>query len=433
MEIRDPIHGPVEIAQPEKLILDHPLVQRLRRVRQLGFSETTFPGATHTRFLHSIGAMHLAGRAFDSVSRDLSGVPSTELARARTALRLAALLHDLGHPPLSHTGEVILPRRADIAHADHGPAGEPVSHEEMTRNLILASDLADLIRHATRGIGVGPEDVAAILGAPGSDDRFTFGGTSLLPLLRQLIASEVDVDRMDYLHRDSYFTGVSYGRFDHDWLLSHLGAHSRDGYYCLAIDSAAVFTFEDFLLSRHHMFLMVYAHHKTMAYHRMLARFLEGAGSSIRVPAEPVAFRECDDEWLLSILRVSDDPWAVRIRERRALSLVSESWGEDAAAIAAMRPALMPSLPASCEWVDSELDFSKYFPGGKASSESAHPLLVRQSRPGSRRAIVPVEEYSDLFVRQSPRRRVVRVYCGDEDIDACTRLLTTCFARMSSG
>ncbi|HOI09837.1 MAG TPA: HD domain-containing protein, partial [Myxococcota bacterium] len=131
MEIRDPIHGPIEVSPAEKRVIDHPLVQRLRRVRQLGFSECTFPGATHTRFLHSLGAMHLAGLAFDAVATDLGDLPRDTVARARAALRLAALLHDLGHPPLSHTGEAILPLRRDLGVPLDGPLDGPATHEEM--------------------------------------------------------------------------------------------------------------------------------------------------------------------------------------------------------------------------------------------------------------------------------------------------------------
>lgn len=417
MEIRDPILGPIEIRPAERRVLEHPLVQRLRRVRQLGYSEATFPGATHTRYLHSVGAMHLAGEAFDAVAPDLEGVPSADVSRARATLRLAALLHDLGHGPMSHTGEGLLPRLRDLnAPPADADASRKASHEEMTRSLILGSDLGDVLREAFASEGVRADDVAVVLGGEG-DDPFAFGSRSALGLMRQLIAGEIDVDRMDYLRRDSYFTGVSYGHFEKDWLLSHMGAHVVDDRWCLALDSSAIFAFEDFLLSRYHMFLMVYAHHRTLSYHRLLARFLEGAGRDLVVPADPAAFADCDDEWLTSRLRDSDDPHARRIIAGHPLALAVEAWDEEADALKGLRRDLDASLPPSCEWVESGIEFSREFPGGQAS-RSGPPLLVRVAHAGSRRTVVPVEEYSDLYVRQARRKRVLRVYCTEEDVPA---------------
>lgn len=432
MEIRDPIHGPIEVSPAEKRVIDHPLVQRLRRVRQLGFSECTFPGATHTRFLHSLGAMHLAGLAFDAVATDLGDLPRDTVARARAALRLAALLHDLGHPPLSHTGEAILPLRRDLGVPLDGPLDGPATHEEMTRALILRGDLADVLRAAFADAGVQPADVACILGAP-LPDPFVAGGVTILPLLRQMIAGELDVDRMDYLLRDSYFTGVTYGRFEKDWLLSHVGAHRVGDAMCLALDSAAIFAFEDFLLSRYHMFLMVYAHHKTLAYHRLLARYLEGPGRDLRLPADPAAFRDCDDEWLLAHLRAGNDPWSRRILARQPLQLAVEGWDDDAAALDAVRETVRDRMPPSTEWVDSGVDFSHYFPSGAPAAPGEGPLLVRVGRPGARRSVMPVEQYSDLYVRQARRKRVMRVYCEPGDVARAADVISRALGPLPDG
>ena len=416
MEIRDPILGPIEVRPPERRVLEHPLVQRLRRVRQLGFSEATFPGATHTRFLHSVGAMHLAGVAFDAVARDLVDVPPTELFRARSTLRLAALLHDLGHGPMSHTGEGMLPQASDVPGATRQDVEEKhrVTHEEMTRYLLLHSSLYDVINDAFANEGVRAEDVAVVLGGDGNDP-FCFGSTSALGLLTQLIAGELDVDRMDYLRRDSYFTGVSYGHFEKDWLLSHMGAHRTDGTWRQAIDSSAIFAFEDYLLSRYHMFLMVYAHQRTMSYHKLLALFLSGEGSNLQVPTAPEAFADCDDEWLLRHLRGSSDSYARRIVEGRPLSLAVEAWDDEADALAALHKTQLADLPSSCEWTESGIEFSHEFTGGRPVP-GGRQLLVRVAHAGSRRTVVPVAEHSDLYVRQARRKRVVRIYCAEDDV-----------------
>jgi HD superfamily phosphohydrolase len=410
MEIRDPIHGPVLLSAPETAVLDHPLVQRLRRVRQLGFAEHTFPGATHTRFLHSVGAMHLAGLAFDAVAGDLAFVPEADRRRARATLRLAALLHDLGHPPMSHGGEGLLPDARLLG----VPEDRRATHEELTLALLSRGGLADATREAFAGEGVEPGHVAAVLDGDASGaDPFRFGSVTVLPLLHQLIAGELDVDRMDYLHRDSYFTGVSYGHYDRDWILSHLGVLVDGGTACLAIDSNAVHAFEDFLLSRHHMFLMVYSHPRSLAYHRLLARFLDGAGRHLRLPVQPDALVRCDDEWLRSALESSDDSFARRIVGKRLPKLAVEVWDDDAHDLDGLRGSLAPSLPDGVEWVDSSVEFSRYFRKRRAPGTPA--LLVRVRYPGPRRTVVPIEEYTDLFGRHARGRHVVRLYCRERD------------------
>src|SRR5262249_44832684 len=143
-QIRDPIHGTIDVDDVELQVLDHPLFQRLRNVKQLGFGENAFPGATHSRYAHSLGACHVAGRIFDPLFRG-AGLDATTARRFRRALRLAVLLHDLGHPPLSHSSEVSLPDRAQLGLERWLPAAEltgRASHEDYTLKLLLDSDLA---------------------------------------------------------------------------------------------------------------------------------------------------------------------------------------------------------------------------------------------------------------------------------------------------
>ena len=123
--IRDPIHGAIEIDDRERAVLDAPFVQRLRGVRQLGFSEMAFPGATHTRYSHALGACHVLGRLFDSIFEELPQVPEREVERLRAAARIAVLLHDAGHAPFSHSSEAFLPRRSELGLPEWALAGPP--------------------------------------------------------------------------------------------------------------------------------------------------------------------------------------------------------------------------------------------------------------------------------------------------------------------
>src|SRR5437588_731231 len=113
MHIRDPIHGAIELTADERVLVDSPQYQRLRNVKQLGFSDLAFPGATHTRYAHGIGAMSVSTRVFDALYRRLD-IPAGERERLRQTLRLAVLLHDLGHPPFSHAAERFLPDRSAL-------------------------------------------------------------------------------------------------------------------------------------------------------------------------------------------------------------------------------------------------------------------------------------------------------------------------------
>ena len=141
MRIRDPIHGTISVTDAEKAVIDSPFYQRLRHVRQLGFGELAFPGATHTRHAHSLDAMHVGSRLFDFVSAG-AGLPADVGGRFRTALRLAVLCHDLGHMPLSHASEQIAPARAALGLPGWLTDGKgQASHEDFTAKILLDSDL----------------------------------------------------------------------------------------------------------------------------------------------------------------------------------------------------------------------------------------------------------------------------------------------------
>ncbi|MDP6944042.1 MAG: HD domain-containing protein, partial [Myxococcota bacterium] len=307
IELRDPIHGPIEVAPRELDVIDAPHFQRLRRIKQLGFAELVFPGAVHNRYLHSIGAMHLAGRAFDAVWAELPA--NADTARLRQTVRFAALLHDIGHPPLSHAAEALLPDRAALVPPGcENPTGR-ASHEDMTAKLILDSELTHALRLAGEDLGIRPEDIAALIDddVGVADGVFEVGGADARPALHGLVSGELDVDRMDYLLRDSTFAGVSYGRFDLDWLMSHLVMLRDGGAWRSGIDIRALPAFEHFLLARYHMFQMVYFHAKSDIYDAMLRQWLRSVGDVARFPADPEAYIQCDDAWLLAKLEASPD------------------------------------------------------------------------------------------------------------------------------
>jgi HD superfamily phosphohydrolase len=417
MHIRDPIHGSIDFTAEERAVIDSRFYQRLRYIKQLGFADLAFPGATHSRYSHSIGAMSVATRVFDALYKPVM-IPMVERRRLRQTLRLAVLLHDLGHPPLSHTSEKILPLRSALPLPEWMAQGEDAqaSHEDMTLLLLLRSELADTIRVNFGPMGITPEHVAALISgrSPNSADYFRVMGVDHAPVLRQIVSSELDADRMDYLLRDSFFTGVHYGRFDLDWLIQNVTAVEQNGALVMGLDRRAVLAFEDFLLSRYHMFLSVYYHSTSINYERMLANFFASAADEYSLSPDPEKYVFADDIQLISALRQSDNVWAKRIVNRRGFSLLLElNPFEREVDLEPVRAALKDEGIESFE-VESLGVLSKYF----LADEEQPPILVRTA-PG---AWARIEDYTPLFRRYAESARLVRIYVAPEQRERARQL-----------
>ncbi len=426
-EVRDPLHGPITLSPAEQEVVDSAAFQRLRRISQLGFGEATFPGATHSRYLHSLGTMHLAGLAFDAVAGDLDGLQGPQRHRLRAVLRLAALLHDVGHPPLSHQLEHRLPPLdllglpAKLTLLPDGTTRR-ATHEEMSLLLILQSDLSETISGAFAPLGITPGHVATLLrgqlhGCAAED--FEVSSRSVLPLMRKLVSGELDCDRMDYLRRDAYFAGVPYGRFDQDWILSNLRAVPGDGVWELGLDARALFTFEDFLLSRYHMFMLVYAHQRTLAYDRMLRAFFQSGGVLDYFPPDPAGYVEVDDSFVFALLKErADRPWAERLLKRRPPPLALEvDEDRDDVTPAEIRAALdrarIPYLVASVH-----LPLSHYVKDAAHGGADEPPLYIVSRERALYPGVRPVAEATDLYDRYRHTPRLLRFYVDEEHMAA---------------
>src|SRR2546425_10177163 len=164
MHIRDPIHGAIEVTSDERALVDSPQYQRLRNVKQLGFADLAFPGATHTRYAHGLGAMAVATRVFDALAPKLQ-LGAEDRDRFRQTLRLAVLFHDLGHAPLSHATERIMPHIAELRVPDWArePGERRAGHEDYTLKLLLDSALSAEIRRRFSSRGIEPEHIAGLI------------------------------------------------------------------------------------------------------------------------------------------------------------------------------------------------------------------------------------------------------------------------------
>ncbi len=236
--IYDPIHSLILLDDSpcDRLLLDlinSREMQRLRRISQLGLNEYIFPGATHTRFVHSLGVMVVARKMLNNVLD-----PQFE-EEERTVALAVALLHDIGHGPLSHVFERI--------------SGQ--SHERRTRQIVLDpnTDVHRVLRAYNKYF---PQKVAAFFAA--SKPVEAIKAVGLPRHLASIVSSELDADRLDFLVRDSHFTGVKYGGVDVDWLVEHLHHDRESGR--LYLDHKGLQAAEMYVLARHHMYRTVYLH-----------------------------------------------------------------------------------------------------------------------------------------------------------------------------
>lgn len=434
MEVRDPIHGAIRVEDSEREVVDHPFVQRLRGVRATGFAAMAFPSATHTRYSHSLGVMHLAGRAFDRIYEGWSFRQSDARARLRAAVRLAALSHDLGHSPFSHCTEFAMPPLAELGVP--WMASTPkrrATHEDYTLAILANTDLASTIaaNHPCTA-----RHVASLISheITVDDDFFVDGGLDHRRILSQIVSSELDVDRLDYLVRDSLFSGARYGQVDVDWLISHMCAHPVDGHVTLGLDARALYAFDDFLIARHHMFLMVYFHHKSVVYEELLRRHVERPGCRWTITGDLDAYLFKDDLDLIAHLRRSDSSWARRIVRREPYRRILEVHG--APEQVDLSGEARRLREAGIDFIESGSTgrLSRYEVYGQKRRKAPRILVVERVPTGPRRQVglpglasVPdvtaLDKATQVFQRYADARRVSRIFVPPEQLGQAEAVL----------
>ena len=224
--IRDSVYGDIRLNEIEVEVMDNPQFQRLRRIKQLGLISLIYPGANHTRFEHSIGTMHIASKLADKL--DLN-------QEDKELVRISALLHDIGHGPFSHVSEGVL----------------SFPHEELTKYVIKNTAIRDIVEKKF--------DINKIIEIINGEGKFG-----------PIVSGELDADRMDYLLRDSHYTGVAYGIIDYERIISNLNLNKH-----LSLDIKGVQAAEGALVSRYFMYPSVYQHHTTRIVNSMFRRGLK--------------------------------------------------------------------------------------------------------------------------------------------------------------
>lgn len=261
-KVRDPIYGFVKLDAQEMDIVNSEYYQRLRRIKQLSLTDMVYPGATHTRFEHSLGVVQMASDMFDSIVEKPANLhrlklDQKSLPRIRKIIRLAALLHDVGHAPFSHAGEGSMPflLKSDVRYEEG--KNKRYEHEDYSIAAIKFIFRDYIEKHPIgESFGIKAEDVTGLLG----DKTVPPTRTSLI--WGSLISGQLDADRADYLLRDSLHLGVDYGTYDRNRLVNciTLGQSSEGSDCVLAIEKGGWHVAESLVIARYQMFSQVYFH-----------------------------------------------------------------------------------------------------------------------------------------------------------------------------
>lgn len=444
--IQCPVHGGIPVTAAEGGVIDHPLFQRLRNIRQLGNAHHVFPSATHTRFSHSIGVMHQASALFQAIlRRHIDHQPPDEktaraLASTHARVRLAALCHDLGHGPFSHHFEHVL-EEAGVCYGDWqaeslrlplawvDPAArsawlaEPLCHEHISFGAVLNLQLADEDARAICSL----LDARVTPGGSFRDDLITlasaFGGraedaASLLSCLRGLLSSDLDADRMDYLQRDALFCGVAVS-LDSDHLLNSIQLAHTGERFVIRLQRNAVFAVEQILLARKQMFDQVYMNRVTQLMDDLLGmgmRELMRLGR-LRVPCDAAGLLRLTEaavlEWLAALVTncsVRDEPalrgdLAVKMYLTRCVPVTLDTRFTEAHLVDQVRQDLARAHPEGHVVCQPQKELIKGSSRDLNRKETA--VLFTEMSPGA--PLVPVQQVSELIRSTAWRNPQVRV------------------------
>jgi HD superfamily phosphohydrolase len=383
--IFDPIHRFIELDDAELALLDAEPLQRLRRLRQLGLAYLAFPAAEHSRFSHALGALAVGDRILDALRRHDTGYFSNEadFAAQRRLLRASLLLHDIGHGPFSHACEAVL--------------GEP--HEARTRAILALPEINDALER----LDVSQADLLAlIMGDPNSK----------YPVLRELVSGpNLDADRMDYLLRDGYFTGVVSGQYDADQLIGSLRVYEHEGGPVLGVDGRGVVALESFVLARYMMFSTVYFHHTTRQFERILQGALREVWPDPRALDPIEEFLAWDDFRALDAMRRGSSPESQAVRNRETLyALVGEFNAEHDLSTFEARLAALTDRYGSDVWADAQEQLMHRLPLGQSDER---PTVYVRTYAG----LVDARDASDVIARISGKAYWRKLYVRRSRVD----------------
>ncbi len=383
-EFRCPVHGFITLNDWERVIISQPAFQRLRRIRQLAWTEEVYPGAMHTRFEHSLGVMHTATLLFDSITQNSKSVLESSLSydehslsRQRHMVRLAALLHDTGHSPFSHAAEELFPAMDDN--------GRKCSHEEYSAAIVRTHFRSVIDDHPMgQAYGIRANDIAALIEGSADARQGLFW--------RDLISGQIDADRMDYLLRDSHHIGVQYGTFDLYRVIGTIRALPGGEKHPprLGFSEGGWHAAEALVLARYFMFTQVYFHKTRVAFdihlREALRQLLPGGHFPKPTGEDLQRYLEWDDWRVLGLLADGKGgEHGARLVERNHFRRVYHTpeipAERDAAELSAVRAALgdliAAEVPAEKNWYKlGAMDIPVLGANGRQSPLSMYSRVV---------------------------------------------------------
>ena len=456
--IHDNVLGPIELEAPLLALVDHPAMQRLRRLEQLGTASLVFPGARHTRLAHSIGAQEIMRRVWRRLEAT-EPPPGIDLAAEGRLLRAAALLHDLGHYPLSHVVEPIAARLHQTTGSAADSGLDPACEADWLQLAATAASsqappsemhhehlAAEIIRRDP-ALGRG---IDAYVGRPNAsaEVRALLANRGSRRYRRQLIASHFDVDRLDYLLRDAHNTGVRYGGVELEHLIRRmrLGTDGA-GDHVVYVETRGQPALEHYLLARRFMYSQVIFHKTVTAFSVLVAAFWLSLAVRDGAPFTSQAglyralddgtFRRFDDHWIWNEAARRADPAGRGLTARIASALIDRqppllAW-EQRARGGQMQPGLLGAFNAARRAIAAaaQVEVGEIFftdqvvtgvSGGHGGLDAGEPPLVGD--PGGELRPITEAPGSALLGAAGQPERLVRLYVlrsGDATVDAARR------------
>jgi len=368
LDIIDPIHDFIRVYDHELTTIDDPIFQRLRRIRQLSGAHLTYPSAQHTRFEHSLGVMHISSQAGQALHE--KGILKSDDIEI---LRLAGLLHDIGHGPFSHLFEEIIGQKK-------------FSHEDFGKEIILKSEIGDN------------------LSKNGYDKKFIAKvafGNSKLQFLNEIVSGALSADMMDYLLRDGYFTGAEHAQIDHKRIIQSLDVHQKK----LALERSALYSFESMMHSRYQMFKAVYFHKTVRAAEVMLLEALRLSDDEFGFTSFNInEYVKLTDEYVLSTLVSSKSSKLKRARQfaedyqnRKLLKCVFERILTSRNILEKTKTNELKTLISKQSKVDEEEIFvdssvTPSIPLAPSKNESKHIILITSENGKSSAQEMPISQ-----------------------------------------
>ncbi|AOY78188.1 hypothetical protein BJL90_01290 [Clostridium formicaceticum] len=408
-KVRDPLHGYIELTDDEMLIINHKVFQRLRNIKQLGTTYLVYPGATHGRFTHSLGVLYLSTKIFDIIMGKNSSIITwdyNEIKKQRQMLRIASLLHDIGHSPFSHVGDNLF---------------SPVikNHEEMSANLIINTDLSEIIDMIGRkNGGFTYREIAGLI-----KGRIP---SNYLLIKRVFSGDIIDADRMDYLLRDSLMLGVKYGKYDLDHLINSLNIIIDNNIPILSIEEKGIYALEEFILARHFMFTQVYLHKTRRIYDKILERSMQCMLPSNHLPIREEEFLQWDDNRVLEYIKNNPNSYNDMFLNRGHLKLVFERFPyikeEEKLIISEIE-----ELINNRRYLDTEVIVDRYTQNAiKFEDEMGNPSIGILDK---NKNIHHVDKYSSILSKINDSLDVFRIYANEEKRDEIIKVIEEAYSK----